>query len=78
MDGYEATREIRQQEAAGQHIPIVALTANAMKGAEEQCFAAGMDAHLAKPIDRDALSACLRRLLTDKAASTNESEKPGA
>jgi signal transduction histidine kinase/DNA-binding response OmpR family regulator len=65
MDGYEATRMIREQEAAGERIPIVALTAHAMKGAEEACFAAGMDDHLTKPIDREALAACLHRHLQD-------------
>jgi CheY-like chemotaxis protein len=65
MDGYEATRMIREREAAGERIPIVALTAHAMKGAEEACFAAGMDDHLTKPIDREALAACLHRHLQD-------------
>ena len=59
MDGYEATREIRRLEEGGRHIPIVALTADAMKEAEENCRAAGMDDYLSKPIDRDKLDACL-------------------
>jgi two-component system, sensor histidine kinase and response regulator len=63
MDGYEATRQIRQQEAGKQRIPIVALTAHAMTGASERCLAAGMDDHLTKPIDRAKLSACLERFL---------------
>ncbi len=41
MDGYETTRKIRQQEAAGKRIPIIALTAHAMKGADNECRAAG-------------------------------------
>ena len=45
------------------HIPIIALTAHAMKGAAEQCTDAGMDAHLTKPIDRAQLQACLGRYL---------------
>jgi signal transduction histidine kinase/DNA-binding response OmpR family regulator len=68
LDGYEASREIRRlekeqaREAAGR-IPIVALTAHAMKGAEEECLAAGMDAYLAKPIERADLDAMMARFL---------------
>jgi signal transduction histidine kinase/CheY-like chemotaxis protein len=63
LDGYEATQEIRALEAGRGRIPIVALTAHAMKGAAEQCTGAGMDAHLTKPIDRAQLQACLARYL---------------
>jgi PAS domain S-box-containing protein len=63
MDGYAATREIRKLEDATRHIPIVALTAHAMKGDEEKCRAAGMDDYLTKPIDRIKLDACLNRML---------------
>jgi PAS domain S-box-containing protein len=63
LDGYEATREIRAAEPSGQRIPIVALTAHAMKGADAECAAAGMDDYLTKPINRIQLQACLDRWL---------------
>jgi two-component system, sensor histidine kinase and response regulator len=64
LDGYEATMAIRKLEEGRGHIPIVALTAHAMKGAEEQCRAAGMDDYLTKPIDRAKLEACLEAFLS--------------
>jgi PAS domain S-box-containing protein len=57
MNGYEATAHIREQERANGsgRIPIVAMTAHAMRGAREECLAHGMDGYLSKPIDTDAL-----------------------
>jgi PAS domain S-box-containing protein len=71
MDGYAATREIRRQENGAARIPIIALTAHAIKGADEECFAAGMDHYLTKPFDRDDLRKCLERSLahTDRIAA---------
>jgi two-component system, sensor histidine kinase and response regulator len=63
LDGYEATREIRTRERGLQHIPIVALTAHAMKDDDLKCKAAGMDDHLTKPLNRERLRLCLDRHL---------------
>jgi two-component system, sensor histidine kinase and response regulator len=65
LDGYDATREIRRREAAAPnaHVPIVAMTANAMLGDRERCLAAGMDDYMAKPISRDVLDEMLARWL---------------
>ena len=63
LDGYEATREIRNLEGGLRHIPIVALTAHAMKDDDAKCKAAGMDFHLTKPLDRARLQACLDQYL---------------
>jgi signal transduction histidine kinase/DNA-binding response OmpR family regulator len=64
MDGYEATCEVRRLEAGKGRTPIVALTANAMKGDEERCMASGMDGFVSKPIDRLKLDECLTRFLS--------------
>jgi two-component system, sensor histidine kinase and response regulator len=55
MDGFAATKAIRQLEIAGRHIPIIALTANALDGERERCLAVGMDDYLSKPVRAEAL-----------------------
>ncbi len=62
MDGYEATRQIRSRELQSHRIPIIALTAHAMKGADAECKAAGMDEYITKPIDSALLRSCIARL----------------
>jgi CheY-like chemotaxis protein len=66
MDGFALTRQLRAREAenGGVRTPIVAVTANAMRGEEERCLAAGMDAYLAKPVAIDRLRATLERWLS--------------
>jgi CheY-like chemotaxis protein len=65
MGGLEATENIRAHEqASGSHIPIVALTAGAIKGEKEKCLAAGMDDFLTKPIDHKALVEILKKYLS--------------
>jgi PAS domain S-box-containing protein len=54
LDGCEATRRIRAAETTG-HIPIIAMTAHALKGDRDRCFEAGMDDYLTKPLDRQAM-----------------------
>jgi len=61
VDGFDATREIRRREAEGPRVPIVALTANALRGDRERCLAAGMDDYLAKPTDLGLLQQTLER-----------------
>jgi CheY-like chemotaxis protein/HPt (histidine-containing phosphotransfer) domain-containing protein len=66
MDGYELSRRIREAEKDGKrpgHTPIVAVTANALKGEEERCIEAGMDAYLVKPVNVERLRATLERWL---------------
>jgi CheY-like chemotaxis protein/HPt (histidine-containing phosphotransfer) domain-containing protein len=71
LDGMQATREIRQLERAkelptsaglrGERIPIIAMTAHAMKGDKEKCLAAGMDDYIAKPLKKEELLRIIRK-----------------
>lgn len=67
MDGFEATLSIRERErASGAHLPIVAMTAHAMKGDRERCLAAGMDDYVTKPFDAASLRRVLDRFFPDE------------
>jgi two-component system sensor histidine kinase/response regulator len=63
LDGYEATRKIRELEAERNLKPtqIIAMTASAMAGDRELCFAAGMNGYTTKPVDQHALNAALQK-----------------
>jgi CheY-like chemotaxis protein len=64
MDGFEATAAIRKKEkTAGGHVPIIAMTAHALKGDEERCLDAGMDAYVSKPIRTAQLFTTLQTCL---------------
>jgi signal transduction histidine kinase/CheY-like chemotaxis protein len=75
LDGLEATRRIRSRESSCPRsaLPIVALTAHAMSAAEEECYSAGMDGFLTKPLDVGRLD----RVLTE-VAEARRSQRPGA
>ena len=86
MDGFDATAEIRARRllrpkqpsgtAEPVRLPIVGLTASALKGDREICIAAGMDDYLAKPFRRDTLRLVLERWVLDQAAGHVEKEVP--
>ncbi len=65
MDGYEATRRIRRGDDGvwQSEVPVIAMTANAMKGDRERCLEAGMDDYIPKPIKPDILSGVIRKVL---------------
>jgi len=75
MDGHQTTREIRQRERGASHVPIIALTADAMQGAEEQCREAGMDGYLTKPLDRARLAETIERHLSAAGSASQIMER---
>jgi len=79
MDGLEATRIIRKrEEKAGGHIPIIALTAHAMKGDRERCLEAGMDGYVSKPIQEEELYDTILQIWAKYSQPYDFVEKPPA
>jgi two-component system sensor histidine kinase/response regulator len=70
MDGFEATRRIRDFEGWRQRTPIIALTANAMAGQMERCLAAGMDGFLTKPLEIEPMREIIARYCHEESSST--------
>jgi len=78
MDGLEATVAIREKEkSSGLHLPIIALTAHAMKGDREQCLTAGMDGYLTKPIRPEELDEILEGYVARRSAPAKTEEIAG-
>lgn len=61
VDGFDATTEIRRREGGSSHVPIIAMTAAAMKSDQEHCLAVGMDDYISKPVRLEVLEATLMR-----------------
>ncbi len=77
MDGYEATGRIRQleEESGSPRVPVIALTAHAMKGDREHCLAVGMDDYLSKPFTEKQLYSILEKWLPRKTGNTRQADE---
>jgi CheY-like chemotaxis protein len=72
MDGFEATRAIRRREAGRTRVPIIAMTAHAMKGDRERVLDAGMDDYITKPVDPQLLRRVLQRWIQEPSGQPAE------
>ena len=79
MSGLETTAAIRERErTTGKHLPIIAMTAHALKGDRERCLAAGMDAYVPKPIDPKKLATAIETQIGSAAAASSTPTKEGS
>ncbi len=79
LDGLEATRAIRAEELEiGRHLPIIAMTAHAMKGDRERCLQGGMDDYVSKPVDAKQLAAALERVMAQSAPAAADAPTTAA
>jgi PAS domain S-box-containing protein len=74
MDGFEATRKLRQKEIKGTRLPVIAMTAKALQGDREKCIEAGMDDYLSKPVEPAKIDSMLQFWLNKNLEETNEDD----
>ncbi|HVE94384.1 MAG TPA: Hpt domain-containing protein, partial [Acidimicrobiales bacterium] len=73
----DTTQEIRRREDGRTHTPVIAMTASAMTADRDRCLAAGMDAYLSKPIDREMLAEVLRNWTADADNGSSDDDRSG-
>lgn len=78
MDGFQATRAIREKDRkTGNHTPIIAMTAHAMKGDREKCLEMGMDDYISKPLNSQQLAETIARVMSNKPHLSDRVKSPG-